>query len=259
MFNKRIENFLNTNKLSISPLDYHKPKEKSYTKRRYGSRVITFHDMNGIQHYIFHNKDYRRKTLHVKIAYDMSTREYPSGKRIYNLKNIIRNYINKSRILSEKTTNNDKKYEIKYEILFTANNTLKSYQYWIDELAYTINDNSNILLDELSLSITRGAYKKIIPEIETNQFRNRKIWPVKDNLDKLNDFQLALIGRDYQKEKILPPYELAVELHFPDEFFNENKDYYEKEVTVYAHNFLKNIMHAKVLKEEEDMSSIKWH
>lgn len=249
MINQRIERFLKQENLTISPLDLHKSKEESYSKRKFGSAVYCFHDTNGIQHYVYKNKDYRRKILRVKIGFDKDG-EYPSFKRINNLKNIIRINTDKKRILTEKTIKTKSMYELKYEILFTSNNNIKSFQYWIDELAYAINDNTIILLEELSLSISSNPnYSKIIPHIETNQFQNKNIIPINDKLDKLNNFELATIGIEYQNEKVLPPYDLAVELELGDDFFKENFEYYKNERSYFAEHFLDNVMHAKILKE----------
>lgn len=247
MINPRIERFLKKEKLTISPRDYNKSKEESYTKRKFGSPVYYFHDAKGIQHYLFKNKDYRRKTLIVKIGFDKNG-EYPSFKRIINLKNIIRKHTDKKRILVEKTIKTRAMYEIKYEILFTSNNNLKSFQYWIDELAYMINDNTIILLEELSLDVcSNPQYKKILPDIKTNQFENKNIKPLNENLDKLNDFELATIAKEYEKEKILPPYDLALDLELDSEFFEENKEYYKNSRLHYAEDFFEKIRKAEIV------------
>lgn len=260
MINQRIERFLEQQEIEISPYDYKKVKDESYTKRKYGSPVYFFHDTNGIQHYLFKNKDYRRKILIVQIDFDKRSQEYPSRKRISNLKNIIRTFTHKNRILTEKTIKNDKKFEIKYEILFTANNNMKSFQYWIDDLAYNILDNSTVRLKELSLNLSSNSrFKKIIPTIKTEQIQNKNIITLNENMDKLDDFELATIGKEYQKDKILPPYELALKLELGEEFFKENQKYYNNERSDFAGNFLNNIMHAKILDEEEDNSNIKWY
>lgn len=249
MINNRIERFIKKEKISISPHDLQKSKEESYTKRKYGSPVYYFHDTKGIQHYLFKNKDYRRKKLKIRIGFDKNG-EYPSYRRILNLKNIIKRHITKTRILTEKTINTGTKYEINYEILFTSNNTLKSFQYWIDELAYKINDNTIILLEELSLNVTTNpSYNRIIPQIETKQFKNKNIKTVNDNLDKLNDYELAIIGKKYEKEKVLPPYHLALELELGEEFFKTNKEYYKNEREAYASHFLYNVMNAKIIRD----------
>lgn len=260
MFNQRIERFLKNKNLTLSPLDYRKDKKESYAKRRYSSKVYCFHDMQGIQHYMYNNKDYRRKILRVIIDFDKRSHEYPSRKRISNLRNIIEQYTNKNRILSIKSIKTNQKYEIRYEILFTSNNNIKSYQYWINRLASEISLNSTVRLREFSLDISvHPRFKKIIPSPRTDQFQNKNIIPINNHLDRLDNYELATIGTDYQKEKVLPPYELAVELEFEDEFFRENRDYYNNETAVFAENFLSSVMHAKVLKELENRSKIRWH
>lgn len=257
MINQRNESILKRENLTISPHDIKKDKEDSYSKRRFGSPVFYFHDCNGIQHYFFKQKDYRRKVLHVVLDFDRRSQEYPSYKRVFNLQNIIREYTGKARILTEKKIKDDRKYELRYEILFTANNNIKSFQYWIDELAYQILDNTIILFRELSLDVsTNPNYGKVIPATNYVRIGNNKIKPINDNFDKLNDFELATIGREYEKKEFLPPYELAVKLELGEDFFRKNEEYYRNETTLYAQNFMEKIINARVLKENVDMRKI---
>lgn len=197
---------------------------------------MTFYDTNGIKHYVYNRKDYQKKVLKVIIDYDNYSREYPSYRRVVNLKNIIREHIKKVRILSQKSV----KDEITFEVLFTSNNDIKSFQYWMDELAYSILDNSTVNLKELSLDVcVNEKYKKIIPLLESSPIRNSGIIPINNHLDKLDDFELATIGNEYRKDKILPPYNLAVKLKFDDDFFRKNNEFYQYKRKEYAEKFKK--------------------
>ncbi len=246
MTNNRITNFLNKNNLEPAPIYKKKKEEECYEKRKYSSPLYTFHDTNGIKHYIYKNKDYRKKILLIEIDFDERKHELPSSRRISYLKNIIRTYITKPRIITEKSHDNI----IIYELLFTANNTIKSFQYWMDELAFQLSDNSTIQLKEISLNIcTHEKYNKIIPEKRAYPNENNHIEPVNKNINKLNDFELASIGSSYQKsDRLLPPHDLAVELGFDENFFEDNKEYYEDEDKNYAINFLEQVMHSKIIK-----------
>lgn len=245
MINKNTERFLKNHNIKISPRCLRAEKEECYTNRKYGSPLYTFYDCSGIKHFKYNNKDYRRKILTLVIYEDFESELFPSKRRIANLKNIIRTYTTKPRILSEHTRENI----IKYEILFTANNTIKSFQYWMDELAFQISDNSTIHLMELSLDICYNKrYKKIVPQNGYVPNENKEIVPINNHLDKLNDFELATIGTEYEKELTLPPYELAVNLEFDDEFFKENHDYYHDESEEFAEHFFQNILNGTVIK-----------
>ena len=247
MKNKRLEKFLIDNNIKLAPACSKKKLDELRVKRKFSSRIISFYDTHGIRHYYYNNKDYRKKVLRILIDQDSNTGELPSIRRINNLKNIIRTYITKARILSERVHDN----EIVYEILFTSNNTIKSYQYWIDELAYQIGDNSTVQLKEISLNISSNSrYNKIIPSTRYYPSENVNIIPINDCLDELDDFELATIGIEYQKNKqMLPPHDLAIELGFDREFFRKHHDHYENEDSYYAENFLDLVMHSKVIKK----------
>lgn len=241
---EKISYFLEKYNLEIAPLCLKTKTEDCYEKRRYSSKLLTFYDTNGIKHYVYNRKDYQKKVLKVILDFDNYSKEYPSYRRVVNLKNIIRHYIKKARILSEKSV----KDEITFEVLFTSNNNIKSFQYWMDELAYTIIDNSTVNLKELSLDVcVNEKYKKIVPLFENDQIRNNAI-PLNNHLDKLDDYELATIGKEYRKEKILPPYDVAVKLEFDDDFFKNNKDYYQYQRKEYAEEFLKSVMNAKIIR-----------
>ncbi len=242
---EKVSYFLKKYNLEIAPLCLKTKTDDCYKKRKYSSKLLTFYDTNGIKHYVYRRKDYQKKVLKVVIDYDNYSREYPSYRRVMNLKNIIKHYIKKLRILSEKSVQN----EITFEVLFTSNNDIKSFQYWMNELAFTIIDNSTVNLKELSLDVcVNERYKKIIPLIKDDQIKNDGIIPLNNHLDKLDDYELATIGMEYRKENILPPYDVAVKLEFDDDFFKNNKDYYQYQRKEYAEKFLKSVMNAKILR-----------
>ena len=120
----------------------------------------------------------------------------------------------------------------------------------MDELAFQITDNSTIKLRELSLDIySNKKYKKIVPQNGYMADENKDIIPINKHLDKLNDFELATIGVEYQKEKTLPPYELAVKLEFDNDFFTANRDYYHDESEEFAEHFFENIINGTVIEK----------
>ncbi len=106
MINKNTERFLEKQNIKISPRCLRAEKEECYTKRRFGSPVYSIYDYCGIRHYKYNNKDYRKKILTLTIYEDFESELFPSRKRIFNLKNIIRTYTKRPRILSEKTHEN---------------------------------------------------------------------------------------------------------------------------------------------------------